>query len=127
LPASRPTHDGNAAIDADVNQYVITWGARRFRHAIAAKVARTYSGWKVDPERELTVTCGTTEGMIASLLALVNPGDEVVIYEPWSCPAVVDTLVRADRFSTTSATPEERHEGSTNRAPAGSSRPSDSK
>src|SRR3954469_8146010 len=45
-----------AAIDADVNQYAITWGARDLRHAIAAKIARTYPGWSVDPERELCVT-----------------------------------------------------------------------
>jgi aspartate/methionine/tyrosine aminotransferase len=61
-----------AAIDADVNQYAITWGARRFRHAVAAKVAATYPGWTVDPERELTVTCGSTEAMIASLFALTS-------------------------------------------------------
>jgi aminotransferase len=72
-----------AAIDADVNQYAITWGAKRFRDAVAAKTQRTYPGWSVDPERELTVTCGSTEAMIATCLALLNPGDEVVIFEPW--------------------------------------------
>jgi aminotransferase len=71
------------AIDADVNQYAITWGARDFRHAIAAKVERTYPGWRVDPEREVCVTCGATEAMVAACLALLNPGDEVVIFEPW--------------------------------------------
>src|SRR5258706_14022972 len=58
------------AIDADVNQYAVTWGARDFREAIAGKVARTYPGWQVDPERELCVTCGSTEAMIAACLAL---------------------------------------------------------
>src|SRR5205807_10506880 len=72
-----------AAIDADVNQYAVTWGAKGFRDAIAAKVARTYPGWHVDPERELCVTCGSTEAMIAACLALVDPGDEVVVFEPW--------------------------------------------
>jgi aspartate/methionine/tyrosine aminotransferase len=72
-----------AAIDADINQYAITWGARDFREAIAAKVARTYPGWQVDPEREICVTCGSTEAMIASLLALVDPGDEVVVFTPY--------------------------------------------
>jgi len=72
-----------AAIDADVNQYAVTWGARYFRAAIAAKVERTYPGWRVDPERELCVTCGSTEAMIAACLALLDPGDEVVIFEPW--------------------------------------------
>ena len=72
-----------AAIDADVNQYAVTWGAKGFRDAIAAKVARTYPGWAVDPERELCVTCGSTEAMIAACLAVVDPGDEVVVFEPW--------------------------------------------
>jgi aspartate/methionine/tyrosine aminotransferase len=72
-----------AAIDADVNQYAITWGSATFRNAIAGKVARTYPGWEVDPERELCVTCGSTEAMIATCLALLDPGDEVVIFEPW--------------------------------------------
>jgi aspartate/methionine/tyrosine aminotransferase len=72
-----------AAIDADVNQYAITWGAKRFRDAIAGKVARTYPGWTVDPETQLAVTCGSTEAMAATCLALLDPGDEVVIFEPW--------------------------------------------
>jgi aminotransferase len=72
-----------AAIDADVNQYAITWGAKRFRDAIAAKVGRTYPGWTVDPETEVCVTCGSTEAMIATCLALVDPGDEVVVFDPY--------------------------------------------
>jgi aspartate/methionine/tyrosine aminotransferase len=72
-----------AAIDADVNQYAITWGARDFREAIAAKTERWYPRWKVDPETDLTVTCGATEGMIAAMLALVDPGEEVVVFEPF--------------------------------------------
>ena len=72
-----------AAIDADINQYAITWGARDFREAIAAKTARCYPGWPVDPETDLTVTCGATEGMIAAMLALVDPGDEVIVFEPF--------------------------------------------
>ncbi len=72
-----------AAIDDDVNQYAVTWGAPDFRAAIAAKVARTYPGWKVDPDRHLCVTCGSTEAMIATMLALVDPGEEVVVFEPW--------------------------------------------
>ena len=72
-----------AAIDADVNQYAVTWGAKAFRDAIAAKTAVTHPGWTVDPETELTVTCGSTEAMIATLLATVDPGDEVVVFEPW--------------------------------------------
>jgi len=70
------------AIDADINQYAITWGAKPFRDAIAAKCGRTY-GLEYDPEREITVCCGATEGMVASLLAMLNPVDEVVLFEPF--------------------------------------------
>ena len=70
------------AIDADINQYAITWGAKPFRDAIAAKYRRTYA-MEFDPEREITVCCGATEGMVASLLAVLNPGDEVVLFEPF--------------------------------------------
>ena len=60
---------------ADVNQYAITWGAKTLRDAIAAKTARTYPGWNVDPETQVTVTCGATEGMIANAFfhLLSNP------------------------------------------------------
>jgi len=70
------------AIEADDNQYAITWGAKPLRNAIAAKYRRHY-GAHFDPEREITVCCGATEGMIASLLAVIDPGDEVVIFEPF--------------------------------------------
>ena len=70
------------AIAADINQYAITWGAKPFRDAIAAKYRRTY-GMEFDPEREITVCCGATEGMIASCLAVLDPGDEVVLFEPF--------------------------------------------
>jgi aminotransferase len=72
-----------AAIDADLNQYAITWGARDFREAIAAKTAAHYPAWRVDPETDITVTCGATEGMIAAMMAVLNPGDEVVVFEPY--------------------------------------------
>ena len=70
------------AIRKDVNQYAITWGARDFREAVARKTGM-YLGLDVDPETEITVTCGSTEGMIATMLATVDPGDEVVIFEPF--------------------------------------------
>jgi aspartate/methionine/tyrosine aminotransferase len=70
------------AITSDINQYAITWGAKVFRDAIAAK-AKSSLGLEVDPEREITVTCGSTEAMIASLMAVIDPGDEVVIFEPF--------------------------------------------
>lgn len=70
------------AIRNDVNQYAITWGAREFRRTIAERFEKD-SGMAVDPEREITVCCGSTEAMIASLLAVVNPGEEVVVFEPF--------------------------------------------
>jgi aspartate/methionine/tyrosine aminotransferase len=73
----------SAAIHADINQYAITWGAKDFREAIAAKTTRFYPSWSVDPLTDITVTCGATEGMIAAMLALLNPGDEVVVFEPF--------------------------------------------
>src|SRR5215472_6474937 len=76
------TQAATAAIAAGHNQYSITWGAKPFRDAIAAKYRRAY-GLDFDPEREITVCCGATEGMIASMLALINPGDEVVVFEPF--------------------------------------------
>jgi len=70
------------AIAADINQYPITWGAKPFRHALRDYYERFY-GITLDPEREITVCCGSTEGMVASLLALLNPGDEIVLFEPF--------------------------------------------
>ena len=71
-----------AAIRADVNQYAITWGHKDARAAIAQKFERT-GGFSIDPEREVTVCCGATETMISAFLACVDPGDEVVIFEPF--------------------------------------------
>src|SRR5215510_11985973 len=70
------------AIMADVNQYAITWGAKNFRNAIAEKAA-WYLGMEVEPEREVCVTCGSTEAMMAAMMAIVNPGDEVIVFEPF--------------------------------------------
>ncbi len=70
------------AIAADLNQYAVTWGAPNLRQAIAAKFERSY-GVPVDPDREVTVCCGGTEAMVAALMALLNPGDEVVTFEPF--------------------------------------------
>jgi aspartate/methionine/tyrosine aminotransferase len=71
-----------AAIDADINQYAITWGAPGFRQAISRKV-EDHLGLHYDHEKEITVTCGSTEAMIASLLAVVDPGEEVIVFEPF--------------------------------------------
>ncbi|HEX8338394.1 MAG TPA: aminotransferase class I/II-fold pyridoxal phosphate-dependent enzyme [Pyrinomonadaceae bacterium] len=71
-----------AAIDDDVNQYAVTWGAKDFREAVCDKT-RWFLGLEYDPEREITVTCGSTEGMIAAMMATVDPGEEVVVFEPF--------------------------------------------
>jgi aminotransferase len=70
------------AIENDVNQYAITWGAKSLRQAIARQ-AKLWQGLEVDPERNVTVCCGSTEAMIASLLAVTNPGDEIICFEPY--------------------------------------------
>lgn len=80
------------AITDDFNQYAITWGAKPFRDAIAAKYRKWY-GLDYDPEREITVCCGSTEGMIASMLAVTNPGDEVIVFEPYYENYGPDTLL----------------------------------
>jgi len=70
------------AIDDEFNQYAITHGSPNFRRAIADKV-RSYNGIACDPDLNITVTCGATEAMIATMLAVINPGDEVIIFEPF--------------------------------------------
>jgi aspartate/methionine/tyrosine aminotransferase len=71
-----------AAIEKDVNQYAITWGAKNLRNAIARQMG-VWQGISVDPEKEVTVCCGSTEAMISTLLAVCNAGDEVVVFEPF--------------------------------------------
>jgi aspartate/methionine/tyrosine aminotransferase len=70
------------AIAADVNQYAITWGAKNLRNAIARQMEE-WQGIAVDPEKEVVVCCGSTEAMIATLMAVCNKGDEVVVFEPF--------------------------------------------
>jgi aspartate/methionine/tyrosine aminotransferase len=70
------------AIAADVNQYAITWGAKSLRNAIARQMKEA-QGLDIDPEKEIAVCCGSTEAMIATLLAVCNKGDEVVVFEPF--------------------------------------------
>lgn len=70
------------AIREDINQYAITWGSKNLRNAIAEKTAR-YNGLKIDPEKNITVCCGSTEAMISSILATVNPGEEIIVFEPF--------------------------------------------
>ena len=70
------------AIADDHNQYPITWGVPEFREAIAAKYKRDY-GMQIDPEIEICVTCGATEAMAATFLGVLDPGDEVVVFQPF--------------------------------------------
>lgn len=70
------------AIRRDVNQYAVTWGSTRMRRALR-EAYQAWHGMDVDPDREITVTCGATEAMAAALMAVVDPGDEVVVMEPF--------------------------------------------
>jgi len=70
------------AISDDINQYAITWGAKPLRDAIVEKFERTQSV-RYDPEREITICCGSTEAMMSAMMAIINPGDEVVVFEPF--------------------------------------------
>ena len=82
FPASAEVKEAaRQAIADDINQYAITWGAKELRDAISRKFERT-QGVRVDPEREITVCCGSTEAMMSTMMGIINPGDEVVIFEP---------------------------------------------
>ncbi len=70
------------AIFADINQYAVTWGAAPLRQAIAADFNRRFAA-TIDPDRHVTVCCGSTEAMIATLMAIIDPGDEVIVFEPF--------------------------------------------
>jgi aminotransferase len=83
FPMPAPMKDAAcAAIHGDVNQYAITWGSPALRLAIAQRYRRMHE-LDVDPDTEITVTCGATEGMAAAFMALIDPGDEVIIFEPF--------------------------------------------
>ena len=83
------------AVQDDINQYAITWGSKPLRDAIASSTPRHFPGWgAIDPETQVTVTCGATEAMVAAMLGLLDPGDEVVIFEPYYenyCPDAILT------------------------------------
>lgn len=70
------------AINADINQYAVTWGAKPLRDAIARDFTKRY-GVPVDADAHLTVCCGSTEAMMSTMMAIVNPGDEVIVFEPF--------------------------------------------
>ncbi|MCG9128358.1 aminotransferase class I/II-fold pyridoxal phosphate-dependent enzyme [Candidatus Poribacteria bacterium] len=80
------------AIQEGYNQYSITWGAPDFRNAIAQKMT-IFNNIPTDPTKNVTVTCGSTEGMLSSLLAIINPGDEVIIFEPFYENYGPDTII----------------------------------
>src|SRR6058998_1050549 len=83
FPMPEPMKDAAcAAIRGDINQYAITWGSPALRLAIAEKY-RSWYGMEVDPEREITVCCGATEAMASVFLAVIDPGDEVIVFEPY--------------------------------------------
>jgi aspartate/methionine/tyrosine aminotransferase len=81
-PPAALVEAAHRALDGDFHQYAITWGAPSLRRAIADKYRRFY-GMDVDPERHVTVCCGSTETMLSTLLAVLNPGDEVIVFEPF--------------------------------------------
>jgi aminotransferase len=107
FPAPQAVKDAAmAAIAADHNQYPITWGTRELRKALATKYARDY-GMEIDPEAEICVTCGSTEAMIVSFLGLIDPGDEVVVFEPFYESYAPDSILAgADRRYVTLRPPE---------------------
>jgi aminotransferase len=80
------------AIHSDLNQYAITWGSKRLRDAVAVKYYDWY-GMDVNPETEVTVTCGATEAMVSVMLAVVDPGEEVIVFEPFYENYDRDTLL----------------------------------
>jgi len=81
-PPEEVLQEALRAIQGGNNQYSITWGLPALREAVAKKVS-VGNGLNPDPELEVTVTCGSSEAIVASLLALVNPGEKVVIFEPF--------------------------------------------
>jgi aspartate/methionine/tyrosine aminotransferase len=82
------------AIAEDHNQYPVTWGVPAFREAIGEKYERDY-GMLVDPDAEVCVTCGSTEAMMATFLGVLDPGDEVVVFEPFYENYGPDSLLAA--------------------------------
>jgi aspartate/methionine/tyrosine aminotransferase len=85
-----------AAIEADVNQYPVTWGQLSIRQALAEKYRRWY-GIDVDPEREICMTCGATEAMIASMIGCIDPGQEVIVFEPFYENYGADAIIAGAR------------------------------
>ena len=95
-PAYQPPPEVKAAaiqaIQEGYNQYSITWGAPAFRAAIAEKMT-AFNDIPTDPDKNVTVTCGSTEGMLSALLAIINPNDEIIIFEPFYENYGPDTII----------------------------------
>jgi aminotransferase len=106
------------AIAADVNQYAITWGAKSLRSAIARQM-REWQGIEVDPEKEIVVCCGSTEAMIATLLAVCNKGDEVVVFEPFYENYGPDAILSGAKPRFVSLRPPQASKGERGGEPAG--------
>src|SRR5262249_55685844 len=81
-----------AAIRADINQYPVSWGAPSLTEAIAAQFARRY-GLPVVAEEQVTVCCGSTEAMMATMVAIIDPGDEVIVFEPFYENYIPDSIL----------------------------------
>ena len=81
-PPAELIEAAHQAIDGSFHQYAVTWGTDSIRQAIADKFA-SFNGVEVDPAQHVTVCCGATESMIAAMMAVVNPGEEVVVFEPF--------------------------------------------
>ena len=97
FPAPEPVKQAAiAAIEADVNQYPITWGQPSIREALTEKYRRWY-GMEVDPERQICVTCGATEAMIAAMIGCVDPGQEVIVFEPFYENYGADAIIAGAR------------------------------
>src|ERR1700751_1365654 len=100
------------AISDDINQYSITWGAKALRDAIVQKFERT-QGIRVDPEREITICCGSTEAMMSAMMAIINSGDEIVVFEPFYENYGPDAILSGATPRFVKMRPPTSHEGST--------------
>lgn len=80
------------ALEQGYHQYAITWGSPRFRKALAQKQSRTM-GLKIDPDAHITVTCGSTEAMMVSMMTVCNPGDKVIVFSPFYENYGADTIL----------------------------------
>jgi len=99
------------AIDAGHNQYGLTWGSQTFRQAIARKMT-AFNHIPTDSEKNVTVTCGATEAMMATMLAIINPGDEVIIFEPFYENYGPDTIISGAKPIFVPLRPQQQPDGS---------------